>query len=74
VASTIGPSVTTSSTDFSFQNLVFWGIYLKCSVAEITSKSICSQNSESKSYPKKIPLNFAHQDLSNNTKGTFQFL
>jgi hypothetical protein len=35
VASALGPSVTTSSTEFSFQNLVFW-IYFEFSVAEIT--------------------------------------
>jgi hypothetical protein len=27
VACAIGPSVTTSSTDFSFQNLVFWNLF-----------------------------------------------
>jgi len=38
VACAIGPSVTTSSTDFSFQNLVFWNLF-EFSVAEITLKS-----------------------------------
>jgi hypothetical protein len=28
VACAVGPSVTTASTDFSFPNLIFWGIYL----------------------------------------------
>jgi hypothetical protein len=32
-------SVTTFSTDFSFQNLVFWNLF-EFSVAEITLKSI----------------------------------
>ncbi len=35
VASAVGPSVTTSSTDFSFQNLVFGNLF-ELSVAEIT--------------------------------------
>jgi hypothetical protein len=35
VACAIGPSVTTSSTDFSFQNLVFWNLF-EFSAAEIT--------------------------------------
>ncbi len=39
VAYTIGPSVTTSSTDFSFQNLVFWDLF-EFSAVEITFKSI----------------------------------
>jgi hypothetical protein len=39
VACTIGPSVTTSSTDFSSQNLVFWNLF-EFSVTEITQKSI----------------------------------
>ncbi len=34
-----GPSVTTPSTDFSFQNLVFWNLF-EFSVAEIAWKSI----------------------------------
>jgi hypothetical protein len=38
VACASGPSVTTSSTDFSFQNLVFWNLF-EFSVAEITLKS-----------------------------------
>jgi hypothetical protein len=35
VACAVGPSVTTSSTDFSFQNLVFWNLF-EFSAAEIT--------------------------------------
>jgi hypothetical protein len=35
VASAVGPSVTTSSIDFSFQNLVFWNFF-EFSAAEIT--------------------------------------
>ncbi len=39
VAYAIDPSVTTSSTNFSFQNLVFWNLF-EFSTLEITSKSI----------------------------------
>jgi len=39
VACAVGPSVTISSTDFSFQNLVFWNLF-EFSAAEITQKSI----------------------------------
>jgi hypothetical protein len=59
VACAVGPSVTMSSADFSFENLVFFGIYLNFQ----QQKSLQNQyllNSESRS--------------SNNTKGTFQFL
>jgi hypothetical protein len=35
VACAVGPSVTTSSTDFSFWNLVFWNLF-EFSAAEIT--------------------------------------
>jgi len=35
VACAVGPSVTTSSTDFSFQNLVFWNLF-ESSAVEIT--------------------------------------
>jgi len=71
VACAIGPSVTTFSTDFSFQNLVF-GIYLNFQ----WHKSLKNQylpHSKSKSYQINS-INPAHQGLSNNTKGTFQFL
>ncbi len=40
VACAVGPSVSTSSTDFSFQNLVFFWNFFEFSVAEITFKSI----------------------------------
>ncbi len=63
-------SVTTFSTNFSFQNLVFWNLL-----------NFQQQKSFKKQYlphppnlTKKNPLNLTHQDLSNNTKGTFQFL
>ncbi len=39
VACAVGPSATASSTDFSFQNLVFWNLF-EFSAAEITLKSI----------------------------------
>jgi hypothetical protein len=39
VACAISPSVTTSSTDFSFQNLVFGNLF-ELSAAEIAEKSI----------------------------------
>jgi len=35
VACAVGPCVTTSSTDFSFQNLVFWNLF-EILVIEIT--------------------------------------
>ncbi len=40
VACAVGPSVTTFSTDFSFQNPVFLNLF-EFSAAEITLKSIC---------------------------------
>ncbi len=39
VACAVGPSVTLSSTDFTFQNVVFGNLF-EFSVAEITFKSI----------------------------------
>ncbi len=39
VACAVCPSVTTSPTDFSFQNLVFWNLF-EFSTAEITFKSL----------------------------------
>ncbi len=71
MACAVGPSVTTLSTNFSFQNLVF-GIYLNFQ----WKKSLKNQylpHSESKSYQINS-INPAHQGLSNSTKGTFQFL
>ncbi len=72
VACAVGPSVTTSSTDFSFQNLVLWDLFefsagknhLKINISHILNPNLT----------KWIPFNPAHQDLSNNMKGTFQFL
>ncbi len=64
--------VTTFSTDFSLQNLGFlefiWIFscenHLKINISHILNPNLI----------KWIPLNPSHQDLSNNTKGTFQFL
>ncbi len=39
VAGAVGPSVTMTSTDFSFQNLVFWNLF-EFLVAQIIQKSI----------------------------------
>jgi len=39
VACAVGPSVTASSTDFSFQNLFFWNLF-EFSAAEIFPDSI----------------------------------
>ncbi len=72
VACAFGTSVTMSSTDFSFQNLVFKNLFGIFS-GKNHLKNQYLPHSESKSY-QIIPLNPAHQDLSNNTKGTFQFL
>jgi hypothetical protein len=61
-----------SSADFSFQNLVYFGIYLNFQ----QQKSLKNQylpHFESKSYQINS-INLAHQGLSNNTKSTFQFL
>jgi hypothetical protein len=60
-----------SSTDFSFENLVFWNLF-EFSAAEITQKSISPTFRIQ--ILKLAPLNLARQDLSNNTKGTFHFL
>jgi hypothetical protein len=73
VACAVGPSVTTSSTDFSFQNLVFFLNYLNFQRQKSLIKNQYLWHSEF-NLTKKIPLNPAHQDLSNNTKATFQFL
>jgi hypothetical protein len=72
VACAVGPGVTASPTDFSFQNLVFWNLF-EFSAAEITLKNQYLSHSESKSYQINS-IKSSHQDLSNNTKGTFQFL
>ncbi len=68
----VGPSVNLSSTDFSFQNLVFWNWFefladinhLKFNIFHILNPNVT----------KWILLNPAHHDLSNYTKATFQFL
>jgi len=65
-------SVTTFSTDFSFHDLVF-EIYSNFQ----QQKSLLNQylpHFESKSYQINSIKSCPHQDLSNNTKGTFQFL
>jgi hypothetical protein len=68
----VGQSVPTSSTNFSFQNLVFWNCiwifssrnHLKINISHILNPNLTES----------ISLNPTHQVLSNNTKGTFQFL
>jgi hypothetical protein len=42
VACAVGPSVTTSSTDFSLQNLVFWNLF-EFSAAESVSPTFWIQ-------------------------------
>jgi hypothetical protein len=73
VACIVGPSVTTFSTDFSFQNLVFkkklFWIFNDKNHLKINLSHILNRN-----FTKYIPLNLTRQDLSNNTKGTFHFL
>jgi hypothetical protein len=59
------------STDFSFQNLVFWNLFEFSGQKSLKNQYL--PHSESKSYQKNS-INPAHQDLSNNTKATFQFL
>jgi hypothetical protein len=72
VACAVGPSVTTFSTDFSFQNLVSWNLNFQRQKS--FKNSISPTNNLNPNLTKQIPLNPAHQDLSNNTKDTFQFL
>jgi hypothetical protein len=43
------------------------------SAAKITYKNQYLPHYESKAYQINIPINPAHQDLSNDTKGTLQF-
>jgi hypothetical protein len=69
VAFAVGLSVNTSSTDVSFQNLVFWNLFQR----QKSFKNQYLAYSKSKSYQINS-LNHAHQYLSNNTKSTFQFL
>ncbi len=66
--------VTTSSTEFSFQNLVFFGIYLSFQWKKSLQESISLLHILNPNLTKEIPWNRAHQDLSNNTKGRFQSL
>jgi hypothetical protein len=63
-------SVPTFSTNFSFQNLFFWNLF-EFSVVEIVLNQYFP-HFESKFYQINS-IKFTHQDLSNNTKGTFQF-
>jgi hypothetical protein len=49
VACAIGPIVTTSSTDFSFQNLVFWNLF-EFSAKNKSLKNQYLPHSKSKSY------------------------
>jgi hypothetical protein len=56
--------MTTFSIDFSFQNLIFCNFHLNFDISHILSPKVM----------KSIPLKLAHQDLSNNFKGTSQFL
>jgi hypothetical protein len=71
VTCAVGPSVITSSTETflpkpGFQEFI-WIFncrnHLKINISHILNPNLT----------KYIPLNPAHQDLSNNTKGTFQF-
>jgi hypothetical protein len=78
VACAIGPSVTTSSTDFFFfQNLVFFfGEFIWIFSKQKSLKNQYLPHFESQILPNKFPLNPGHRDLSNdnnNTKGTLQF-
>ncbi len=71
VSCAVGPSVTTSSTDFSFQNL-FFGIYLNFQ----QQKSLKNQylpHSESKSHQINSIKSCSSRSF-HSTKGTFQFL
>ncbi len=69
----IHTSVTTSLTEFSLLKpgfLEFIWIFSRRN----HFKNQYLPHSESKSYQIKFYLNLAHQDLSNNIKGKFQFL
>jgi hypothetical protein len=48
VACAIGPSVTTSSTEISFQNLVFWNLFEFSATKSFKNQYL--PHSESKSY------------------------
>ncbi len=76
VGCAVGPSVTTSSTDFFFfQNLVFFGEFIWIFSKQKSLKNQYLSHFESQILPNKFPLNPVHRDLSNdnNTKGTLQF-
>jgi hypothetical protein len=64
-------SVTTFSTDFSFQNLVFWNLFEVSAAAEITLKSISPTILNPSLNQINSIKSSAHQDLSNNAKGTY---
>ncbi len=49
----VGPSVTMSSTDFSFQNLVFWNLF-EFSAADITLKTTPMAHSNSSKFSATI--------------------
>jgi hypothetical protein len=73
VACAIGPSVLPHPQLIFPSRTWFSGIYLNFQ----RQKSLKNQylpHSESKSYQIDSTLNPAYQDLSNNTKGTLQFL
>jgi len=61
------------STDFSFQNLVFFGIYVNFQWQKSLKNQYLPHSESKKSYQMNSTQS-SHQDLSNNTKGTFQFL
>jgi hypothetical protein len=68
VARAVGPSVTTSSTDFSFQNLDFLGIYLKFQWRNHSIfKNFCMAIPN---VMEPSPCTAPHQDLSKDTKNT----
>jgi hypothetical protein len=65
-------SVTMSSTDFFLSKTWFFGIYLNFQQHKSLKNQYLPQF-QSKSYQINS-IKSSHQDLSNNTKGTFQFL
>jgi hypothetical protein len=72
VACAVGPSVTTSPTDFSFQNLVFIGIYLNFQ----QQKSLKNQylpHLESKSYQIKSIKSCSTLKVHSNSSNIFSY-
>jgi hypothetical protein len=69
----VGPSVTSSSTDFSLQNLVFLEFIWIFSGRNYFKINI-SHNSESKSYQINSIKSCSSRSFQQHTKGTFQFL